>query len=77
MAKQIKIKDIARMAGVSAGTVDRILHNRGNVSASSRAAVEKVLAEVDYKYNIHASAISRRKEYKIDIVIPTALGGEY
>lgn len=46
MAKQIKIKDIARMAGVSAGTVDRILHNRGNVSASSRAAVEKVLAEI-------------------------------
>lgn len=77
MAKQIKIKDIAKMAGVSAGTVDRILHNRGNVSAASRAAVEKVLAEVDYKYNIHASAISLRKEYKIDIVIPTALGGEY
>ena len=31
------------MAGVSAGTVDRILHNRGNVSAASREAVEKAL----------------------------------
>ena len=40
MARQAKIKDIARMAGVSAGTVDRILHNRGNVSESSRKAVE-------------------------------------
>ena len=58
MAKQVKIKDIAQMAGVSAGTVDRILHNRGNVSRESREAVERVLAEVDYKYNIHSSAIS-------------------
>ncbi|MGM9736568.1 MAG: LacI family DNA-binding transcriptional regulator [Candidatus Cryptobacteroides sp.] len=77
MAKQIKIKDIAKMAGVSAGTVDRILHNRGNVSQASRAAVEKVLEKVDYKYNIHTSAISLRKEYKIVISIPTAGTGEY
>ena len=65
MAKQVKIKDIAQLAGVSAGTVDRILHNRGNVSEKSREAVEKVLAEVGYKYNIHASAISFRKEFRI------------
>ena len=31
------IKDIARMAGVSAGTVDRVLHNRGDVSPKSKA----------------------------------------
>ena len=77
MAKQVKIKDIAQMAGVSAGTVDRILHNRGNVSRESREAVERVLAEVDYKYNIHSSAISLRKEYNIVISIPTANRGEY
>lgn len=77
MAKQVKIKDIAKLAGVSAGTVDRILHNRGNVSAKSRQAVEKVLSEVGYKYNIHASAISFRKEFRIIITIPTPIEGEY
>lgn len=77
MAKQIKIKDIAKMAGVSAGTVDRILHNRGKVSQSSREAVEKVLSEVDYKYNIHTSAISLRKEYRIVISTPLPGIGEY
>lgn len=77
MARQVKIKDIAQMAGVSAGTVDRILHNRGNVSAKSRIAVEKVLAEVGYKYNIHTSAISVKKEFRIVITIPTASMGEY
>ena len=36
MAKKIRIKDIADLAGVSAGTVDRVLHNRGNVTEDKR-----------------------------------------
>ena len=40
--KNYTIKDIARMAGVSAGTVDRVLHNRGDVSAASLEKVRKV-----------------------------------
>nr|WP_122119642.1 LacI family DNA-binding transcriptional regulator [Alistipes megaguti] len=78
MARQkIKIKDIAKMAGVSAGTVDRILHNRGNVSPASREAVEKVLNKVNYKFNLHASAISCRKTFKITVCTPIASPGEY
>ena len=77
MAKQVKIKDIARMAGVSAGTVDRILHNRGNISPKSREAVERILAQVDYKFNIHTSAVSFRKQCNISICIPTCEDGEY
>lgn len=77
MAKQVKIKDIASMAGVSAGTVDRILHNRGNVSKISREAVERVLKEVGYRSNIHTSAISLRKKYNIVITTPMASPGEY
>ena len=42
------IKDFARMAGVSAGTVDRVLHNRGDVSPQSKAKVQKVLDEIHY-----------------------------
>lgn len=38
---KIRIKDIAVMAGVSEGTVDRVLHNRGEVSQKSREAVKK------------------------------------
>lgn len=77
MAKQVKVKDIAEMAGVSAGTVDRVLHKRGNVSAKSREAVERVLAEVGYKYNIHTSAISYRKKIRFVITIPETEEGEY
>lgn len=77
MSKQAKIKDIAAMAGVSAGTVDRILHNRGNVSAKSREAVEKVLSTVGYKYNLHTSAVSLKKEFTIVITTPLSDNGDY
>lgn len=75
--QKIKIKDIAKMAGVSAGTVDRILHNRGNVSQASREAVERILAEVNYKFNLHISAISCRKSFRITVTTPVASPGEY
>lgn len=65
------------MAGVSAGTVDRILHNRGNVSEAARIAVEEVLKNVDYKPNIHISGLSLKRNYKVIIATPDVLEGEY
>ncbi|MDR1744020.1 MAG: substrate-binding domain-containing protein [Dysgonamonadaceae bacterium] len=77
MQRKVRIKDIAVMAGVSAGTVDRILHNRGNVSESALKAVEKVLKEVDYKPNIHISGLSLKRQYKIVIITPLVHEGGY
>ena len=77
MKKRVRIKDIAVMAGVSAGTVDRVLHNRGNVSEEAREAVEKVLNEVEYKPNIHISGLSLKKTYEIVVTTPHASEGEY
>ena len=77
MAKQIKIKEIAQLAGVSAGTVDRVLHNRGNVSREKTEAVEKVLAQVGYKFNLHTSAVSLKKSYRFLFITPHALRGSY
>ena len=42
------------MAGVSAGTVDRVLHNRGDVSEKSKEKVQKVLDEINYQPNVFA-----------------------
>ena len=41
MGEKVKyrISDIAAIAGVSSGTVDRILHNRGGVSPESRKTI--------------------------------------
>lgn len=70
MAKRIRIKDIAKKANVSTGTVDRVIHNRGNVSAEKRARVETVMAELGYEPNIIARTLASRKEIRLAIMIP-------
>lgn len=47
--EKIRIKDIAQRAGVSVGTVDRVLHDRPNVSKPAREKVEAALKEMNYQ----------------------------
>lgn len=69
-SEQIRIKDIAARAGVSVGTVDRVLHDRPNVSKSAREKVEKALAEMDYQPNVYASALAYNRSYSFYCIIP-------
>lgn len=71
------IKDIAKMAGVSAGTVDRVLHNRGDVSEKSRAKVQKVLDEIHYKPNVFAIGLAAKKRYTVLCIIPRFMEYDY
>jgi len=68
--EKIRIKDVALRAGVSVGTVDRVLHNRPNVSSASLERVKKALKEMDYRPNAYASALAYNKAYKFAIIIP-------
>ena len=70
MLEKIRIKDIAEKAGVSVGTVDRVLHNRPNVSKSAKDKIENVLKELDYQPNMYASALAYNKSYTFYMVIP-------
>lgn len=67
---KIRIKDIAQKSGVSVGTVDRVLHNRPNVSKAAKEKVEKVLKEMDYHPNMYASALAYNKTYNFYCIIP-------
>ena len=70
MNSKVRIKDIAEKSGVSVGTVDRILHNRPNVSKTAREKVEKVLKEINYQPNVYASALAYNKSYLFHVLIP-------
>lgn len=67
---KIRIKDIAERAGVSEGTVDRVLHGRPSVSPKAMEKVKKALEELDYKPNMYASALAYNKTYTFYSLIP-------
>ncbi|MEJ7677168.1 MAG: substrate-binding domain-containing protein [Segetibacter sp.] len=66
----VRIKDIAKKAGVSAGTVDRVIHNRGRVSKKVKEDVLKILNEMNYEPNLMARALGSRKVYNLAALIP-------
>jgi len=74
---KIRIKDIAILAGVSEGTVDRVLHNRGEVSQKSLEAVNKVLEEINYSPNLLARSLASKKTYTFVCMIPVHQPDDY
>ena len=73
----IRIVDIAKLAGVSPGTVDRVLHNRGRVSEEKREKVEKILKEINYEPNMVARFLASKKSYTFAVICPTYSEGDY
>lgn len=72
-----RIIDIARLAGVSAGTVDRVLHNRGRVSQANREKIEAVLREIGYSPNMAARMLASKKQYSLAVIAPSYDGESY
>lgn len=54
----VTIKQIAELAGVSRGTVDRALNNRGGVSQEVERKVKQIAKELNYKPNPMAKALA-------------------
>lgn len=67
---KIRIKDIAEIAQVSIGTVDRVIHNRGEVSQVTRERIQKLLKEHDYKPDIIASSLALNRQINLAVVMP-------
>ena len=70
MSQKIRIKDIAERAGVSVGTVDRVLHQRPNVSPSALEKVNRALEEMNYQPNMYASALAYNRSYTFYCIMP-------
>ncbi len=75
--KTVGIKDVAKLAGVSTGTVDRVLHNRGKVSEEARKKVLEALHKMDYKPNFIARNLGSNKIHRIAALIPGSQIDEY
>lgn len=67
----ITIEEIAKIAGVSIGTVDRALHDRGRVSDATKKAILEIAKEYGYKPNAVARSLKFSKTHKLGILLPS------
>lgn len=66
----VTIKQIAKITGVSRGTVDRVLNHRGNVNRQTEAMINKTAQELGYKPNLAGKALAaRKKRYVIAVIL--------
>jgi len=72
-----RLVDIARLAKVSIGTVDRVIHNRGRVSEETKEKVNEAIAQINYKPNPAAQILSMRKKRVIGVLVPEYMPGDY
>lgn len=64
------VKEIARRANVSIGTVDRVIHNRVGVSKKTKDKINAIIAELDYQPNIFARRLASKKVLRFVVLIP-------
>tara|TARA_R110002126_G_scaffold66963_1_gene170044 strand:+ start:1651 stop:2709 length:1059 start_codon:yes stop_codon:yes gene_type:complete len=70
--KKYGIREIAKRANVSIGTVDRVIHKRKGVSDKTRLKILDIIKELDYQPNVLASRLASKKVYRIGVLIPSA-----
>ncbi|WP_394700031.1 substrate-binding domain-containing protein [uncultured Draconibacterium sp.] len=61
---------MAERAKVSIGTVDRVLHNRGEVAPATRKKILQIIEELDYQPNILASTLASKKSAVFATLFP-------
>lgn len=65
------MKDVARRAGVSVGTVSNVLNNSATVQAENREKVMKAVAELGFRSNMVARTLKTKVSRDIGLIIPS------
>jgi LacI family transcriptional regulator len=69
-------RDLAKAAGVSLATVDRVLNDRPNVSEKAARQVNEAIARIGFVRNLAAMHLARSTIYRFRFVLPQA-GDQY
>lgn len=76
MTARPKIVDIAREAGVSPATVDRVLNGRAGVSNSTVSRVSDAVKKLDYVRDVSAANLAKKRRYRMVFALPED-GGQF
>ncbi|MEM7236731.1 MAG: LacI family DNA-binding transcriptional regulator [Pseudomonadota bacterium] len=67
-------KDLAKHAGVSRATVDRVLNGRTGVQGKTIEAVNKAIQELGFVRNLSAANLAKGRIYKFEFLLPREQG---
>ena len=67
---EITLKDIAERANVSAATVDRVIHGRGNSRPETIERIRRAIDELGYRPNRAAAQLVRGRAWRIGVMMP-------
>lgn len=70
MRKPVTLEDVARLAGVSAKTVSRVINDEPHVRPAKREAVEKAIATLGYRPNIAARSLASARSFLVCAISP-------
>ncbi len=65
------LEDVARTAGVSIATVDRVINRREGVRAKTIARVETAVAKLGYRADPAATRLARNQSFRFLFILPT------
>ena len=68
-SKNIRIEEVARVAGVSPITVSRAIGNPGRVSDATRVKVLEAVSQTGYVVNTHASSLATGRSSLIPVFV--------
>jgi len=68
--KRATVHDVARQAGVSLATVDRVLNGRPGVRPATAEKVEEAIRTLDFRRDLSASLLARARDLRVVFLIP-------
>lgn len=68
--RRVTVHDVARAAGVSLATVDRVLNGRPGVRAATAEKVEDAIKTLGFSRDLNASLMARARDLKVVFFIP-------
>src|SRR3954465_2205994 len=72
--QKITIRQLARLSGVSVGTVSRALNGYADVSPETRERIERLARELDYTPAAAARSLKTQRSHVIGVFLETGEG---
>ncbi|HEY8576603.1 MAG TPA: LacI family DNA-binding transcriptional regulator [Devosia sp.] len=70
LRRRATVHDVARQAGVSLATVDRVLNGRAGVRPQTVEKVEAAIAQIGFQRDLGASLLARSRDLRMTFILP-------